>query len=85
MMPALIRKGAVLTIESVAGAVLVTRAPDGQVHRLRLGPADGPHAYHPPPAPGDRLLVARDSAPEGDTSVIAVCGCSIVLHADYAP
>jgi len=79
MMPTMIPRGAVLTIEGVSGAVLVTRDGEGQVHRLQAGPAVGSHVNHAVPAVGDRLLVQRDAAPNGDTLVLAPCGCSLLL------
>jgi len=40
---------------------------------------------HAATAPGDRLLVQPDSAPNGDTLVLARCGCSFLLPAKPAP
>ena len=85
MMPSMILRGAVLTVEAVAGEVLVTRDTNGQVHRLRVGPVDATHVTHAAAAVGDRLVVQRDSAPNGDTLVLAPCGCSIPLLAEPAP
>jgi hypothetical protein len=85
MMPAMILRGDVLTIESVSGAALVARARTGQVYRLRAEPTGGRHVDHREPRPGDRLVVERDSAPNGDTLVTAPCGCAILLLAEPAP
>lgn len=82
MMPSMIRRGAVLTIERVSDAGLVTRDGDGQWHRLRVGPAVGDHVHHTALAVGDRLLVERDAAPSGETLVSAPCGCSILMLAE---
>ena len=84
-MPSMILRGAVLTVEAVAGEVLVTRDTNGHVHRLHIGPAGGTHATHAGAAIGDRLLVQRDAAPTGDTLVLAPCGCSILLLAEPSP
>ena len=43
MMPSMIRRGAVLTVEAVAGEVLVARDTNGQVHRQHVGPARAAH------------------------------------------
>jgi hypothetical protein len=85
MMPSMILRGAVLTVEAVAGETLVTRDTNGQVHRLHVGPAGGTHVTHATAAVGDPLVVQRDSAPTGDTLVLAPCGCSILLLAEPAP
>ena len=85
MMPSMIRRGAVLTVEAVAGEVVVTRDSNGQVHHLHVGRAGGTHVAHAAAAVGDRLLIERDSAPNGDTLVLAPCGCSISLLAEPAP
>ena len=85
MMPSMILRGAVLTVEAVAGEVLATRDTNGQAHRPHVSPAGGTHITHAAAAAGDRLLVQRDSAPNGDTLVLAPCGCSILLLAEPAP
>ena len=85
MMPTMIRRGAVLTVEVVAGEALVTRDGAGQVHRLHVGPTGDSHVTHAPAAVGDSLVVQRDSAPNGDTLVLAPCGCSLLLLAEPAP
>ena len=85
MMPSMILRGAVLTVEAVVGEAWVTRDTNGQAHRLHVGPAAGTHVTHAATVVGDRLLVERDSAPNGDTLVLAPCGCSILLLAEPAP
>ncbi len=85
MMPSMIRRGDALTVEAVAGGLLVTRDAGGQVHHLQVGPVPASHVDHAAPAAGDRLSVMRDAAPNGDTVVAAVCGCSILLLAAPAP
>jgi hypothetical protein len=82
MMPTLIPQGTVLTVEHAAASGLLELVDDGGArYRLRVGPAEGPRAQHAAPKAGDRLVVMRDSAPNGDTLVVAECRCSILLVA----
>jgi hypothetical protein len=86
MMPTLIPRGTVLTIEHAAVNGMLELVDDvGRRHRLHVGPIDGPHAQHAGAKAGDRLVVMRDSAPNGDTLVAAECRCSILLLATSAP
>ena len=74
------REGQVLRVETLA-VDKITVDGDGE-HRYSLGPAHRTHDGHGPLKPGDVLVVAKDSAPNGDALVTMPCGCDRLLLAN---
>ena len=74
------RGGQVLRVTALAVATITVEG-DGE-HHYSLGPARRTHDGHGALKIGDVLVVAKDSAPNGDTLVKMPCGCDRLLFAN---
>ena len=74
------REGQILRVKALA-VDKVTVDGDGE-HHYSLGPARATHDGHGALKIGDGLVVAMDSAPNGDTFVKMPCGCDRLLLAN---
>ena len=73
------RQGQTLRVKTLVVERITTEG-DGD-HQYRLGPARRTHDGHGVLKIGDVLVVAKDSAPSGDTVVTMPCGCDRLLLA----
>ena len=71
-------KGHTLRVETLAGRVVTFGSGIPYV----VGPPARGHEHHAALAPGHILVVAKDSAPNGDTLVTLPCKCDLLLLAN---
>jgi len=75
-----VREGQILRVKALAVDKLTVEG--GGEHHYSLGPARSTHDGHGALKIGDVLVVAKDSAPNGDTLVKMPCGCDRLLFAN---
>ena len=70
-------KDLTLKVKTLAGNVITV----GSGIQYGVGPSAHGHEHHAELAPGHILVVAKDSAPNGDTLVTLPCKCNLLLLA----